>query len=490
MPTPPPERTKKQRGVLFQYFEWERKADAGLWRELRAKARELANLGVTAVWMPPPYKTADGPRGEGYAVYDMFDLGEFDQKGSVNTKYGTKDEFLAAVTALREVGVSAYVDVVFNHRMGGDETEEVEVEEIPCDNRHHVMGSRKAKVWSRFTFPGRKGKYSAFQWNAQHFNAFDCIEGEECSGKIFRVKGKQFSDEVDCEHGNYDFLMGADVDLNHPEVRQDLFWWGKWIIETANVDGFRMDAVKHIPSSFVRDWLKHLREQYPDRELFAVAEYWRNDLGLLKKYLHDTEAATQLFDVPLHYRFHEAAKKGRDFDLRTIFDGTLVQSDPFLAVTFVDNHDTQPGQSLQSPIDDWFKQHAYALTMLRRDGYPAVFYRDYFGPQDPEKPGVKHVKLIADMLQARKNFTWGEQHDYLDHPNCIGWTWTGDEKHSGSMAVLMSSGDNGCKKMKTHRPGTTYRDITSHMPEPITTDDNGEAEFCCPGGKVSIWCSA
>lgn len=47
----------------------------------------------------------------GYGVYDMFDLGEFDQKGSVRTKYGTKDEYVAAIQAAKEAGVRVYADV-------------------------------------------------------------------------------------------------------------------------------------------------------------------------------------------------------------------------------------------------------------------------------------------------------------------------------------------------------------------------------------------
>ena len=48
-------------------------------------------------------------------------------------------------------------------------------------------------------------------------------------------------------------------------------------------------------------------------------------------------------------------------------------------VTFVDNHDSQPNESLESWVEDWFKQSAYALILLREDGYPCVFYGDYFG---------------------------------------------------------------------------------------------------------------
>lgn len=49
-----------------------------------------------------------------------------------------------------------------------------------------------------------------------------------------------------------------------------------------------------------------------------------------------------------------------------IFDNTLVKEMPQLAVTFVDNHDTEPGQALFSWIQEWFKPLAYSLILLRK----------------------------------------------------------------------------------------------------------------------------
>jgi hypothetical protein len=49
-----------------------------------------------------------------------------------------------------------------------------------------------------------------------------------------------------------------------------------------------------------------------------------------------------LFDAPLQMKFHEASRQGRDYDMSQIFSGTLVEADPFHAVTLVTNHDTQP----------------------------------------------------------------------------------------------------------------------------------------------------
>lgn len=476
------------RGVMFQYFEWNYPNDGRLWRELAAQAVELHNLGVTAVWMPPAQKGLGGVNDVGYGVYDLYDLGEFDQKGTVRTKYGTVEEFLAAVKAVQDAGMDAYADVVLNHRMGGDETEEVEIEEISHDNRNVVVSPPyKIKAWSHYTFPGRGETYSAFKWHWRHFNAFGANADAPGENKIFRVKGKTFSGEVSFEYGNFDYLMGADVDTYNPEVREELFGWMRWFIQRTGVRGFRLDAVKHIPASFYRDAFKHLRGHFKDRELFGVGEFWSPNIAELHDYLRETEGVMRLFDVPLHFKLHEASKRGNHYDLRTIFDGTLVKENPLMAVTFVDNHDSQPGQSLESWVDDWFKQHAYALILLRKDGYPCVFYGDYFGNDDPNHPLTRHRKIIDDMIQARSRFMYGDQHDYFDHPNCVGWTWTGDAEHPTGLAVLMSNGDAGRKRMKTFRPNTTYRDITNHVAEPVTTDDTGEAEFTCAPGKLSVW---
>jgi alpha-amylase len=475
---------------MFQYFEWNNRADGSLWRELAGRAKELKNLGTTAVWMPPAYKSMDGATGTGYAAYDLYDLGEFDQKGSVRTKYGTRDEYVAAVQAVRAAGMHAYADVVLNHKIGGDETEEVEVEEISFDNRNEVASPPyKIRAWSHYRFPGRGGKYSPFQWHWQHFNAFGANADAPDERKIYRVTGKSFSGEVSFEFGNFDYLMGADVDTYHPEVREDLFRWGEWYLETVPVDGFRLDAIKHIPASFYKDWFQHLRRRFSGREVFGVGEYWTGNVAELQGYLAATDGVMRLFDVPLHFNLHQASKGGKGYDLRQVFDGTLVKENPLMAVTFVDNHDSQPGQSLESWVGDWFKPLAYALILLRRDGYPCLFYGDYFGNQEEGTNLVSHRKLIDDFLLARAKHTYGDQHDHFDHPNCVGWVWSGDEGHPGSMVVLMSNGEAGVKRMKTFYGEHTFRDVTGHWPEPVTTDANGEGEFKCPAGKVSVWCT-
>jgi alpha-amylase len=289
--------------------------------------------------------------------------------------------------------------------------------------------------------------------------------------------------------------MGCDLDMQNSEVQGELKYWGEWIYETTHVDGFRFDAVKHVSAEFFQEWLGHVRH-HAKRDLFAVGEYWSYEVEALHHFIEVTEGTVDLFDAPLHLNFHLASQAGKDYDLSQIFENTLVKEQPTLAVTLVENHDSQPLQSLESIVESWFKPLAYALILLRREGYPCIFYGDYYGAhyKDFGKDGNEyeiwmdsHQWLLDKFLLVRQTYCYGDQIDYFDHPNTIGWTRLGDDEHSGGMAVVLSNGDDGRKWMNIGHPNSTYIDITEHVDEPVTTNDEGWAEFRCNAGSVSVW---
>ncbi|TWU01730.1 alpha-amylase [Neorhodopirellula pilleata] len=486
-------------GVLMQFFHWYSPDDGSLWRELGERSEELAGKGITALWLPPTYKGNGGVKDVGYAVYDMYDLGEFDQKGSVRTKYGTREELIEATQKARSAGIQIYTDVVLNHRIGGDHEEEILATPYHDDNRNERAGEpRVIKSHTHFSFPGRAGTYSDFQWRWQHFTAVDFDGHESAEGVVFLFDGKEFDQEVDMEKGSFDYLMGCDVDVKHPEVQAEIKRWGEWYHDTVGLDGVRFDAVKHVEAGFFPQWLHHVRE-YSQSPVFAVGEYWSYDVEALHHFIGATGGNVALFDAPLHRNFSDASKSGSDYDLTQIFDGTLVKNEPALAVTLVANHDTQPLQALESVVEAWFKPIAYSLILLRRDGYPCIFYPDYYGAsyKDVGRDGneyeiemASHQFLIDVFLSVRKERGFGEQFDYFDHPNTVGWTRTGDEEHPGGLAVLITNGEAGTKRMKVGLQNQSYVDATGHVADAIVTDENGEAEFRCQARSVSVWVPA
>jgi alpha-amylase len=475
--------------VLMQYFEWYLPSDGRHWQRLHDDARQLADMGVSGVWIPPCTK-GTGADDVGYGVYDLFDLGEFDQKGTVRTKYGTRDELQRAIEKLHKTGLKVYADIVLNHKAGADAKETIQVIEVNPDNREeNISEPFEIEAWTRFYYPARSGRYSEFQWGWQHFTATD-YDARTDRTSVFKIVGenKDWSQNVDDEFGNYDYLMFADVDYHHPEVVAETLYWGEWITGELKLDGMRLDAIKHINEDFVENFVKAMRKKFGS-DFYVFGEYWKNDTPRLREYLSDTNYHLSLVDVALHFNFFEAAKKGREYDLRKIFDNSLVTANPSHVVTFVDNHDSQKGQALESWVEDWFKPLAYALILLRRDGYPCLFYGDYNGIGG-ENPASVHKDILDKLLQARKNFAYGEQIDYFDHPNVIGWQRNGipDRPRSG-LAVIISNGDEGYKRMSfgSALANTSWIDLTENRTEKITLDEQGSADFKVNGGSVSAW---
>ena len=109
--------------TIMQYFEWYLPSDSTLWNKVTKDSSHISNLGVTHIWLPPAYKGQSGTTDVGYGVYDLYDLGEFNQKGSIPTKYGTKDEYLNAIRNLKDNNIKVLADIVLNHKLGADELE-------------------------------------------------------------------------------------------------------------------------------------------------------------------------------------------------------------------------------------------------------------------------------------------------------------------------------------------------------------------------------
>lgn len=452
---------------------------------------------------PPAYKGTRGPLSEGYDVYDIYDLGEFDQKGTVATKYGTKEEYIRAVNKARGLGMMVFIDVVLNHMGGAEEKERVKVRRVDPNNRLKFTSEEiEIEAYTRFTFPGRGDSHSSFTWDKDCFTGIDYdANTKECAiFSIINEYGEGWEPLVDNEKGNFDFLMLNDIETRNPAVRNELMKWGRWYYETVPFDGVRLDAVKHINPQFFIDWLDYLRAEV-NPSLLAIGEYWlSDDLSVLLKYIESTGGRMSLFDAPLHHNFSIASELKHEFDLRHILKDSLVAVKPELAITFVDNHDTQPLQSLEEFTEQWFKPHAYCIVLLRKDGVPCVFYPDlygacYSGPDKKKNTREVTIPRLAELpalLELRKNIAYGEQHDYFDDPHCIGWVRRGDELREGSGCAILLSNDPSQTQMKKMEMGIAFAgrrmyNVFSQSKETLVLDDLGCGEFTVAPNYISVW---
>ncbi len=484
--------------TMIQFFHWYSEGNSKLYDHAKDSAEYLKQLGISAVWFPPAYKANGGGYSVGYDPYDLYDLGEFDQKGTIPTKYGTKEQYVNACKTLQEKGISVIADIVLNHKAGGDEKEKFHAVKVNPENRQeNISEPFEIESYTKFTFPNREKKYSDFEWNFTCFSGVDYAEGqEEGIYQIIHDFGDGWEEMIDTEKGNYDYLMYNDIDHRNPFVREELDKWGKWYHDQIHFDGVRLDAVKHQSPVFYKEWLYKLRENTA-KNIFAVGEYWApGEVNLLQDYINATEGCMSLFDSSLQQNFHIASKEGADYDLRKIFDETLTLLNPAFSVTVVDNHDTQPLQALEAPVEKWFKPLAYALILLRENGYPCVFYPDLFGAHytDKDKEGndqeifLDKVEKIEELLKARQQFAYGAQKDYFEDANCLAWTREGDDEHAGC-AVVLSNKDAYEKPMEMGEKysGKQFYDFMGWFSEKVTIDENGWGNFPVPAGNVSVW---
>ncbi|MCJ1369326.1 hypothetical protein MMC20_000536 [Loxospora ochrophaea] len=308
---------------------------------------------------------------------------------------------------------------------------------------------------------------------------------------IYKILGynDKWSRAVDTsEKGNLDYLMFANLEYGHPEVQQDVKRWGEWLGKEVKIRGMRLDAVRHISADFLTDFIRHLERTVGGANWFFVGEFWKNDVGSLRKYIDRMNHRVSLFDVPLIYNFLSISRT-KAADLTKVFDNTLVKAESNHAVTIVMNHDTQPFQTLEAIIAPYFKPLAYALILLRQSGRPCVFYGDLYGIQGEHPFPISCNGKLPDLCLARKLYAYGKQHDYFDSPHCIGWTREGTWDRPSGLACVMSNWRPNQKIMfvgKRHA-GEVWTDSLGWHQGRVVIDRMGFGTFPCAGASVSVW---
>lgn len=123
-----------QNDVMMQAFYWdlpvdEANLDGNWWDNLADKSTYLKNAGFTGLWLPSPAKGNWGIVDMGYGIYDHYDLGNYNQKGSTETRFGSRAELEAMIADMHDTSggqpkIEVYADIVLNHVYSNEEDEE------------------------------------------------------------------------------------------------------------------------------------------------------------------------------------------------------------------------------------------------------------------------------------------------------------------------------------------------------------------------------
>ena len=86
------------------------------WPQITQKMPEIAEAGYDSLWVPNPAKGNSGAYSIGYDPFDPFDLGSTNQQGTIATAYGTQAQLIQMVQTAHRFGIRVYFDNVMNHR--------------------------------------------------------------------------------------------------------------------------------------------------------------------------------------------------------------------------------------------------------------------------------------------------------------------------------------------------------------------------------------
>jgi len=332
----------------MQGFYWD--ASTGTsdswWTHLAKQANGLKRAGFTAVWIPPVLKGASGGYSNGYDPFDDYDIGSKDQKGTVATRWGTREELQRAVAVMRANGLDVYVDLVLNHRNGDDGN------------------------WN-FRYKDAYGNvgYGRFQKGFYDFHPNYNIQ--------------------DANVPNEDSSFGRDLAHDNPYVADGLKAAGDWLTKALDVQGYRLDYVKGISYTFLKSYLSYGAMNGK----FAVGEYWDANRDTLNWWANTAmEGRAHAFDFALREELKNMCNADGYYDMRRLDHAGLVGIDPWKAVTFVENHDTDR----HDPI--YRNKHLAYAYILTSEGYPTVFWKDYV--QYGMKPIIDNLIWIHEHLAS------------------------------------------------------------------------------------------
>jgi glycosidase len=426
---------------------------------------EIAEAGYSALWLPPPSK-ASGGMSVGYDLWDPFDLGGQDQRGTVRTRYGTEAELLNLVDVAHRFGIRVYFDNIMNHRAfdipGYDEDTPVDIYPGMLPEDFHLR-----KTEDGFYRKWDNTRNWQDQWQVQNLGLADLIDiahenpntnfGEFEGGsypKLSFVRDLKRPWQYDrLPNGQYVGFgknngITEEIVRNNPEFyREDvnsyLIRAARWFMDKTKADGLRLDAVKHVPSYFFgrqsgwdRDgsndgylggvqWQFNMTRGYSDwnnhRDSVFNHEQGRDDamvfgehLGSPPGYDEYISAGMRLVDAPLHRKLN--SNLGNPSGTLSGMDSPGWSGDPAFndstGIPFAQSHDDDFANRREL-------QHAYYLT---RRGLPNIYTDGYYKaatlgesggafPRHANNPflGQFGDNRIPNLLSINESFSRGSQ---------------------------------------------------------------------------------
>ncbi|HMI85062.1 MAG TPA: alpha-amylase family glycosyl hydrolase [Polyangiaceae bacterium] len=378
------------RGDGWNWAEWA-ESGANRWqggnlRGVISKVDYLERLGVTTLWLSPVFKQRCHENSyHGYAIQDFLDI---------DPHFGERADLVQLVRAAHDRGMRVLLDVVFQHSgtnwLYPQATPGGIYEPVYTEGRYPFGAWRGDEGQPIDTIRTREdGIWPAELQSAERYTRAGA--GNLAAGDI---------NDPHAEHKRSDFYSLRDFDFDSPRVIEDLARCFKYWIALTDVDGFRLDTLKHVSLEQARAFcgtIKEFAANLGKHNFFLVGEVAGGDFTQ-DRYLDVLQAELNAaLDIGETRLALGNVAKGLAHP-NAYFDGF----DPGLAimgshrhlgtrhVSICDDHDHVFGTKLRFSSDAASEHQVVAAVALQLFtlGIPCIYYgteQAFAGPESRER---------------------------------------------------------------------------------------------------------
>lgn len=360
----------------------------------------ISDLGATAIWSTPLLLDDEEKWSyHGYACSDYY---------HIDPRFGSNELYRQMVDSAHTYDIKVIMDMVPNH----------------CGGAHWWMKDLPYRDWVN--------QFDEFTRTNNVFSANYDINASEY-------------DRLLSNRGWFDHPM-PDMNLENPDLLRYFQQWAIWWIEYADLDGLRVDTYPYIEKMPAANWIKAIREEYPDinivgecwtRPASAVA-YWQS--GSNNKDGFDSNLPS-VMDFPTNEAIRQALggnDNGWGGGLTRIYDAL---SQDYLygnvnnLLIFLDNHDMDRIEDVVKDQDPRRTKLAYTLLATMR-GIPQVFAGDEYDMHSSDmSKGHSTLRMPLPMPEQLTD----EQRDMFDYQSrLLQWRKSEPVIHTGRTMHFLS----------------------------------------------------
>ena len=300
----------------------------------------FTDLGVTALWFTPilennwPNDHGVNSSYHGYATTDYY---------KVDPRFGTNAEYKQLIDECHKRGLKVVMDMIFNH----------------CSDYHPWNLDPPTKDW----------------FNNPNY-------GLQTSYKLTPVLDP-YASKQDMRETVDGWFVKSMPDLNqrNPHLMRYLIQNSEWWIESAGIDGIRMDTYPYADRKAMAEWMKTLDTEYPNFN--TVGETWVTEPAYTAAWQKDSKLSNMnsylktVMDFSFFDKLSQAKHEETDDwwkGLNRIYNSLCydyLYADPSHVLAFIENHDTD--RFLGNGKDSTALKQALAL-LLTMNRIPQLYY--------------------------------------------------------------------------------------------------------------------